>query len=283
MTYTLREHTAGGIIRGVFAVYLSHFWKLFLLWLIVSLPGSAMYLLGFYYQRPILVVSSIPLLLLFSIISIAPLSVSVSDICLGNKPSILRSLRKVSGKIALRVFRFSLVLWIKTVLIGALVGALIGGLAALATGLFRELGQDVSDSPTSPTLGLSTFISIMAFVASLAYAAKFLIVPTVIVLEHLRVAESVKRSLALSRGLYLRNFLLYGMISVPRFLIFIAQRITAETYPFIFKSIAYQITLLTLEAIYTPVLMIITIILYYDMRARKEGYDLAALAEDLRH
>ena len=198
---------------------------------------------------------------------------SVSDICLGNRPSIWRSLKKLSGKVALRIFRVSLEIWIKAACVGFVVG-FVPGVVAL---LFMSLALGVSDSATSPILVVVVrYISgPIAFVASFAYAARFFIVPTVIVLEHVGAAESLRRSLALGRGLYLRNFLLYVTILVPKFLFVIVQIITSATSPLIYRNPGYQLTVLILETIYAPVILITTIILYYDMRARKEGYDLA--------
>jgi len=104
--------------------------------------------------------------------------------------------------------------------------------------------------------------------------------------------DALRRSKLLGKGLYWRNFgivfllgifaqLILGVIEFGAGLMIDsagrAMGLSIDTV----KAGASTIGGL-IGGLSSPLTFVATILLYYDMRARKEGYDLSALAEDLR-
>jgi hypothetical protein len=139
------------------------------------------------------------------------------------------------------------------------------------------------------TFGLSMILIMIGFVLliipGLVLATWYWFAMTVVVLERLSGYAALKRSKELGKDFFWRNVrvasLLTIVIYVPAFvggivLTFIAY---VANLPLALGMVAG----ITLFHILAPILFIGIILLYYDMRARKEGYDITTLAEDLQH
>ena len=92
----VREHTFGGFIRSVFGIYFGNFPVFFVIYLIPLVPlgwlASHASLVG---EVELSAVASL-LNLLVAIFVSAAMTVAVSDVCLGNRPGVLRSYRRLT-------------------------------------------------------------------------------------------------------------------------------------------------------------------------------------------
>lgn len=109
-----------------------------------------------------------------------------------------------------------------------------------------------------------------------------LFVTTVVMLEDESIVGAVKRSFQLARGFNLRNLsvvlMLFMLLFVGLVLLLLPFAMAAghsEGFPFRALMVAF----ITFGV---PLLYIATVLMYYDIRVRKEAYDAAALTEDLR-
>jgi hypothetical protein len=129
---------------------------------------------------------------------------------------------------------------------------------------------------------------LLLVVPGLVFSVWYTFVGPVVVLEALAGRAALKRSRELGRGYYLRNIgiiLLGGLLAmVLTFLISalvgVAAALIAEALGTDFGWVEFLGGVCGL--IMAPPLTILPVLLYYDMRARKEGYAAAQLADDLR-
>jgi hypothetical protein len=94
-----------------------------------------------------------------------------------------------------------------------------------------------------------------------------LLVPAIVILERRPVWESLRRSRALGSGFYVRNVLIVIALSLPALLASMVVG-SAETY-----SAAADVAVAVLNTVLQTLTMIATVLLYIDMRARKENVD----------
>jgi hypothetical protein len=201
------------------------------------------FLFGVVSQSEIASYAALFAVFLVSQLSTVPLTAALADICLGNRPSVARAYRRAFGRAT-----------------GQVVGvALLVGIIVL--------------------LGFVLFV-----VPGILFSLWFSLAPTVAVLERISGWRALKRSKELGSGYYARNFkvlflayvvviagslLLGGIIGVLTFLLGLPTEIMNPI-----SSIA--------GIVLAPIPLIAMILLYYDLRVRKEAYDNAALAEDLK-
>ena len=110
-----------------------------------------------------------------------------------------------------------------------------------------------------------------AIVPGFILLAWFMFVPMVVILDNLTGKAALTRSRALGKGYYLRNLALL--------LVLVALDITADSLLRYVLSNGLLISAVT--SVFTVFESIVMVLLYYDLRARKEAYDSVALAEDL--
>ena len=218
----------------------------------------------------------------FGYLSTVALTVSVSDSCLGNKPDIRRSLKKLSGPTLLKILHASLEVGVKSFIAGFLVTV-----AVCAVGF--SLGMTTS-SPISKWL---TVVGLIAgnFVVFLVFTARIFFLPAIVVLEQRGVAESLKRSVSLGRGFFARNYILFGLVlimpMVVTFIVGIAIDVIKARYfdiPLLGGNVMFNIGIAlgtVIGVAGAPLIVIVVIVMYYDMRVRKESFDATVLAEDL--
>lgn len=166
----------------------------------------------------------------------------VSDRCVGVKPSALRAYRRVFLDSGWRVFLANL---ISTLIVFA-------GLALLV-------------------------------VPGLVLLAWYLLVVPVVVLEKRRAWTSLERSRSLSKGFYLRNFAIFFLMFVV--VLALNGLVDATTYfliPDQHYELLFHLGMGLVEVLATPLVTICLVLVYYDMRVRKEAFDLEVLGQDLR-
>ncbi|HEV2641316.1 MAG TPA: hypothetical protein VGT98_01345 [Candidatus Elarobacter sp.] len=129
------------------------------------------------------------------------------------------------------------------------------------------------------TRAIFEFLGAMVFLVPglVIFKRYFAIEPTVI-LEHRGVSDSIKRSRILADGSGVRIFVLIGGVWLFTVVvsIMLGGFITAVSQ----SAITGMLGVIVLAALY-PFSIIITTLLYYDIRIRKEGYDIELLAAGL--
>jgi hypothetical protein len=237
MSCYLRQQTAGDIVRNTLGIYRQHFGTILLVYFLPVLP-AAVFLT--YCTKCQQAASFVPIGLAVyqavTVLVLAPMTVTISDICLGNKPSIARSY----GRLRRVLWRF-----IGTYLL-VIVSLLIGLLLAIVPGL----------------------VLLVLFMFAL----------TVVAVERRGIFEAIRRSVRLGKGYYWRNFFVY--------LVFIGVYLAAViVFGVGLGGIAavpgsgYITT--CIRVLLGPLLLIPIVLLYYDMRVRKEHFDAEALALDM--
>jgi hypothetical protein len=239
----ISERTAGQIISDSIRLYVRNFPAIFLVYM---LPIFSLILLSGSATAsgdPGLIMASEGLKAVVSFFTLGAVTLAVSDACLGNQPSIKRSYAGVG-----RVF------WnyLGTYLLDFL-AVLLGMVLLVLPGLY-------------------------------AIVALLFCLP-VCIIERRSPIDACRRSMALGKGHYLRNLgvlLLVGLVGVLGMMIIggLSGMIMAAA-GFRPMSVTFLIIVGVLTATMSPLLQIPAILLYYDMRARKENFDGAALAQEL--
>jgi hypothetical protein len=239
MANYVQQQSVGDIIRNTFAIYGKGFVVIFLSYFLPLLPfgicaneAAAAQAMGLYW---LIVLCSLPV----SLAATSAITISVSDICLGNAPSLARAYKKVFG-----------VMW-----------------KLLATNILQVV---------------IIFIGIMLLVVPGIIAMVWLIfTPSVVILEGLGGFTALKRSKDLARGYNWRNF---GVFLLMLTILFVIGFVLGAIFGLLLPSAphAFRIFQAAVNLVSGTITLTMIVLLYYDLRARKEAYDPAALAEDLR-
>lgn len=243
MAEFITERSAGRIIKDGIKIYAQNFRAIVL---ISALPVVPFLILGAWaasqYDEAMAAVSSI-LEAVVSIFTTGAVTVAVSDVCLGNRPSVSRSY------------------------------------AALLRILWRYLGTYL--------LAVSIIIiGLVLLVIPGIYAMVVLMFALpVCIIERRAALDACKRSRALGKGHYLRNlgvfFLVlcvYIMCVIAITLVLVALMLVMSSDPSIFL---FEFLNGLVGVVLAPIVQVSIILLYYDMRVRKENFDGAALAQEL--
>jgi hypothetical protein len=159
------------------------------------------------------------------------------------------------------------VIWSATTLVAA--GAVLGHVPDVSTAYRCALRSPLLTLLTSTVLLVVLILvgSILLVVPGLIALALTLLVPAIVILERRPVWESLRRSRALGSGFYVRNVLIVIALSLPALLASMVVG-SAETY-----SAAADVAVAVLNTVLQTLTMIATVLLYIDMRARKENVD----------
>lgn len=221
-------------------------------------------------------------------IALGATTVAVSEVYLGRSSTIRHAYDKIRGKFW-RVM--DLLISVLLRLVGALLLALFGGLflvGVLAASL-SFLGQIVA----AIVAGLSAFVVVAgAFALVVFLMLRYGVSLPALILENVKAQQAMKRSVVLTKGRRGQIFLigvLTTIISYIAVLVFqgpfwVASLIMAEqgSVPFWLNSMAAVATGLG-GAVTGPLLMIALVVFYYDLRVRKEAFDLQLMMEALDH
>lgn len=230
----LGEQTAGSLIRNVWAVYRRHVVRVVLIFVLPTFPLGVL-----------LVLVSSGFLLVFEVVlyvAWAALTIAVSDIYLGTRPSVRRSYSQVLRH---RV-------WVK-LFTAAVMTALLtyAGLLLLIVGMFWV-------------------------------QVRLVFVPTVVALERRSGRAAIRRTWRLTSHQFWRLFGLLALTSVTFLavaapLIVAGVVVGHEDSARIGNILLY----LGFLGVVAPAAGIAVVLLYYDERVRNESYDADALSEDL--
>jgi len=241
----LRPQTVGDLLRNTFAVYGKGFRVIFLSYFLPVLPfgicaneAQAAKNMGLAW---LIVLCSIPV----SLAATAAITIAVSDICLGNAPSLVRSYKKVFAV------------------------------------LLKLLGTNILQF-------IIIFIGFILLVVPGIIAMMWLFfTPSVVILEGMGGFSALKRSKQLAHGYNWRNLGVFLLLLIVLIVIgFIVGAVVGAILALLLPPATHALLLRVVQAVLNPIGATITltmiVLLYYDLRVRKEAYDAAALAEDLR-
>lgn len=243
MRYFLRQQSTGEILRTTFDIYRRHFFVLVLIYMAPILPFQ---LWDIFLRQTtgrtfnvatyvVLAVANLPFM---------AITVAISEIALGNRPSVARAYSRVFDR------RFVPILVTYLLLQG---GFLLTFLLLVVPGLF--------------------------------FWAWFMFTLPVVMVEGRTGWAAFKRSRLLGRGHYLRNSAIVWSAVLVYFVlcaVFIIAYITLGiALPALAQPWPLDLAFVLVGNILAPLMLIPPILLYFDMRARKEAYDTALLTEDL--
>jgi hypothetical protein len=190
--------------------------------------------------------------LFVTLCAFAAITVAISDMCLGEQPGVLRSYRRLRGPVIRRLA------WANIIQLAVLAGA-----------------------------------TLLLVIPGLIMMVRLLFTPIVATLENCRGVAALKRSAALGKGMYWRNAgvllvliavffglgIAFGLVNI---IIALALGTGIEGGPQSVSAIVTRTGTALVTMLTYPLMFTAMTLMYYDMRVRKESYDLNTLAEDLR-
>jgi hypothetical protein len=241
----VRPMSAGELILGAKELYQRNFRVLFFtVFILLVIPDL--------FIRPF-VTSNVGALLFYLVslligfIAFPACTITISDICVGNKPTVGRSYRYVVSQ-CIPLFA---VFFLQTIIQG------IGFILLIIPGVLFTLW--------------------------------YIIAQVVIILEkETGPIAALKRSRFLGRGYYGRNLALLFfsavLLLIPMIIAGMCAGIAIAVFHFSVVTQGFLQGLITMlaTALWSPYFYTLLVLIYYDLRARKEGYDSTALVESLR-
>lgn len=206
----------------------------------------------------------------FAWTSIAPtLAIGVLNLLLGDQDIVVRIVLMVP------LLFVMLVVWSATTLVAS--GAVLGHVPDVSTAYRAALRSPLGTLLRTALLVIVLVIggTMLLILPGLIVLAQTLLVPAIIIIERRPTWESLRRSRALGSGFYVRNLLIVMAIYMP---ILLALMVVggADT-----DSAAADVALVALDTVLETLIMIATVLLYIDMRARKERFDPTAFALEI--
>lgn len=200
----------------------------------------------------------LPIIIYFVFYAVTAIFIAISEAAQGGKPEIMATLKKVQPMVPVKLFVTQLVAG----LLGfacLMPGGVVLGLLALITsgGSAENLGPGVI------ILGVALFlftIPLMLYVAAL-----FMFAQAAVVLENRGVIESFYRSKELGAGFYWRNL---GVMILIGIVIGIGVMMVSLVLNFI--PILGPLASMVIQNLASLIIYIVMILLYYEMRLRKE-------------
>jgi len=240
----LQPQTLGSILGGTLSIYFGRWWTVCLIYILPLVPIAAIHAALVDTGANGLAALVYFLMVMVSLLLGAALVVAISDICLGLRPTVRRCYQRAFASSKL----------ITTYLLAF--GVILGGIVLLV-------------------------------IPGMVFAAWYMFILPVLVLEQLSGWAALRRSRDLGRGCYWRNIGVYLVTSIVIYvLVWIIIVVLVLLAVFVLGSFGEFLARITGEvigvAVMAPLISIPMILLYYDMRARKDNYGAVQLAEDLR-
>jgi hypothetical protein len=120
---------------------------------------------------------------------------------------------------------------------------------------------------------------VLLIVPGLIVFKRYFAVPMTVLFEDNNVGKAITRSRELSRGNGLRIFGLIGGVYV--FTMIVSAILTSMLNPVWQGATASAVGTLVITTVISPFSVIIATLLYYDIRIRKEGYDIELMTQAL--
>ena len=242
MNNYLKEHSSGEIIRNTFGLYFSNFFRLVFAYFILVYPFQIVLTIGSQTGNIPLTLIGTLLVFISSFFGMAVVTLLVSDLCLGNEPSLRRYFKR----------SFGAVLW-----------------KLVSTNLLQVLIISIG--------------FILLVIPGIVFSLWFLFSVSIVILEEEWAGAALKRSKALGKGFHMRNL---GVLVVMFIISAVVGGILGATIGAaimsMFGPIAFELFVNCIQIIFTPLGVCAAILMYYDLRVRKEAYNSEVLSEELR-
>jgi hypothetical protein len=259
MANYVRELSIADILRGTVAIYVTHFRTILLTFSLPVFPAAALQEVAKVEGLKSVAAVAGFLVLVLQFIAQGALTITVSDVCLGHKPSTKRSYQRLSGALLGKLLLTALEV---AFLYVALIMIAVAGVTAMGTGAW--------------VVGLALPIAVLLV---WIFLSTMFIAP-VVILERQWGLAAIKRSWRLARGYLLRNL---GAFVLLLIVVFVAGGIIGGIVGMIVpvQSRTFAVVVAAIQYLSAPLGLIAILLLYYDLRVRKEGYNMTTLAEDL--
>lgn len=247
----VRELSAGEVFRSVAKLYKENFWPTYLAYAIPLLPGYALECYALQIRSWPLFLISFCLLVGGSLVCYTALALCISDACLGNRPNLLRSMART------RKLTIPLVL---TSLVQCL--AVFGGL-------------------------------ILLIIPGIVFMLWFVFAPIIVVLEGRSSVAALRRSKMLVKGYFVKTFVIVGLLTaavlawgaiggviIGGLQVALQTLVRSAGHSGMIEPVTWTLEYAVICLI-SPLVFIALILMYYDLRARKEAYDNTVLAAEL--
>jgi hypothetical protein len=245
MSVYIRAQSTGEILRNAAHLYRTNFWVLFLAYLLPLVPVTVVYgIAGASNSVTVAFVAAVVMglgSLLASLLAIVPVTVVLSDICLGNQPDVGRARRLLADRSVLKTIATYL-LWLVVCLGGCL----------------------------------------LLVVPGIIFYVRYTFVLPVVILERVSGRQALKRSWELSKGFFWH---IWWTVTLTLGVVWLVDVGLVAAISPLLNSVSLRVGKMLgvlVQQLPQPLFPIVAVLLYYDLRARKEAYDSAALAEDLR-
>ena len=214
------------------------------------------------------------------ILSYPIILISLSDICLGNRSSLPRTLKRLGGATLGKILATNLLqlFFIALTFLFLIIPIIIGRLGG-------TLGKILVTNHMQVFL---TALALMFLIVPCIIAVIWMMFATpVVVLEGKWGMQAIRRSRSLGKGAYKKIFftclVLLCMIFVSSTLFGFIAGFAMAVLPFGLDAVAEGNRLLKIISsnLALPLMLIAIVLLYYDLRAKKEAYDRTALAQEL--
>jgi hypothetical protein len=250
----VRRYTLGGIIKTTYSLFFRHFRKLVGGAIIILAPWQILEWFVSHHLPAGNGTTALRVLSVFALQLATPLVLlHISDVVRGVKPSLRRSLKVYTSD---RVWPFA---------------------------------------ATYIVVALATLLGFLLFIIPGLIASAFFLFATIIAtLEGRTVFQSMRKSRMLGKGCYIRNLcVLYASwfaIGLPVMVLYLIVAgalgaASAWLFPTVHEAMLLsllELVVAILASVIVPAVVLPQILLYYDMRARKEGLDDNRFVEELR-
>lgn len=261
----LQPQTTGNVLRDTFVIYGKGFVAIFLIYFLPIVPFEIWQAEAKAANNTGLFVVGYTIGMVANLFIIGAIAIAVSDICLGNKPSVTRSYKRIFSTIPGKL------------LVTNLLTTMCWAIPALP--LFMLFKNFSRENGTGKIAMSAAMIALLALFVTVVLRLMF--GASIVILEGVWAFNALKRSIALTRGFAWRNLavllLLWVIVLVAWVVVvtlFVLQHVKSAFAGHMFTSVVAMIT--------APLFLVAVVLLYYDSRVRKEAYDNSALAEDLR-
>lgn len=242
MANYVREQSFGELIRNTFKIYGSHFLSVVLTYLILVFPWQMLYSFGIHEQEPIIMLIGFFLVTTSSLFATAVITLLISDVCLGNKISLPRYFRRAFG-------------------------AILGKL--LVTNLLQSI---------IIVIGYIVFI-----IPGLLFMVWFMYAGSIVVLEEKWGFQALKRSRMLGKGYYMRILGIFLiLVAIVIIIVIFLGTLAGIAMGGHVERLGFMIFQNLIQSVTMPISVIAIVLMYYDLRARKEAFNNEVLAEELR-
>jgi hypothetical protein len=204
---------------------------------------------------------------------------TVSETILGRDIDVSHSLKHIKPVSGVIIFAYLLYLFIAL------------GVFAVVLGIMALITMAVGVQNTVVVVSIAMFLLLIYSFFIVFLTVKYMFIPQSVVLDNTGAAAGLKRSYGLSTGYWWRTFGIYLVISLVVGIIsgLLGQgvkliEIGINTIPGITSAVGLALggVIMTCISLFlNPVTFIASTLMYYDLRIRKEGFDLVLLSESI--